>query len=536
MNRVNQIILLIVATIFAVLIALNIGTADYLQIGIYGVMAVGLYFAVHGWRKAWAYLCLLLFSNVMFYQGFSFTSEHLFFGLLVGASAISLVSQKFAMQIPEVRQAGSRSTAVIIGILLCFGLFHFAGNYAMPYSPMNYSVKNCLKAYFECFASMACLLWLMSGPYSFRLNSRWATGLVCIIVVALLGNIAAMGHMYLQGYDSVDGLSTGGLDDYMARVPVINMYASIFSLRHICPLCCVILLMLISSTEWRKSVGIWVKALILVGLLLCLAGTVMSGGRVTLLFCLSLAFGALVLRKKMVLICMVGAAAIALVAFVNVFAHEINNKAPMTVARSLQFVMLEKGHASFSISSSQDCRNAAFKEAIRQWQEGGPRLTLFGRSVYHVSASESIEVAGGSEIDRFVVATMRSGRTHNLITDLLIQYGLVGLVLYLTAYVIVIRFVLRLYRSISERESLSKALAGALLLYVPLMFVYQLWGGGYMPMFVPLLIGLIRGHLTTQRAPELVAVPEVTPQERRGNQITPMKGRFRRSAAPHHTT
>ena len=90
---------------------------------------------------------------------------------------------------------------------------------------------------------------------------------------------------------------------------------------------------------------------------------------------------------------------------------------------------------------------------------------------------------------------MRTGGTHNLLTDLLLQYGLVGCILYLLAYLSVIRFVWRLTLTIPDSEPLAKSLAGAMKIYLPLMLIYQLLGGTYLPMEVALVIGLVRALL-----------------------------------------
>jgi hypothetical protein len=112
-----------------------------------------------------------------------------------------------------------------------------------------------------------------------------------------------------------------------------------------------------------------------------------------------------------------------------------------------------------------------------------------------VNAEEILWMKSNLGVDGFVENAMRSGATHNLITDLLLQYGLVGCVLYLTATLVAIRFFIRLYRTINSAQVLPKALAGSMAIYLPMFFIYSLLGGGFFPVIAALMAGLIRAHL-----------------------------------------
>ena len=181
--------------------------------------------------------------------------------------------------------------------------------------------------------------------------------------------------------------------------------------------------------------------------------------------------------------------------FVNIFSGLINENAPTYIARSLQYVMVNKGSAYQGISGSQDVRDAAFDEALKIWKSDS-RVFAWGRSVFEMTGEEALYIGQTMGGDGFVLNAMKSGRTHNLLTDLLLQYGLVGAILYFAAYISVIIFYIRLYRRIPQDLKGERAICGALAIYLPFILIYQLLGGQFMPIVAALVAGILRARLT----------------------------------------
>ncbi len=494
-NRITVIFVFVIAMIFAIIAGTNIAMEEYETLGIYGTVAIVLYFFIHGWKNVWWFAALLIFSGVMFWQGFVFEADHLFVMMLVLASMMSLLTHRTNPIPMEMRLAGSRSTLLIIGALLAYGASHFLFNFILPYDPAQYSLKTCSKAYFECFASMVCFFWLLGGPYGFSLKPGWSKGLLWILSLALFGNVLVRGYMYLMGFQAADGLSEGGLESFFLYVPVINMQAGIYALRNLCPIAMIILLMVITSPGWWRSQKNLIRLLVLASIGLCLIGAVFSGGRATVLFCLVLAILVGFVRRQLAVVGVLGIAGAIVIIFANIFSYEINKSAPYYIARSLQIVMIEKGEAHESIGESQYARNSAMQAALTEWRQDA-RTMLSGRTVFAMSFEDALHYRSMGD-SGFVENALRSGRTHNLVTDLLLQYGAIGLALYLAAYLAVIRYYWRLARLVPQEAVVPKALAGAMKIYLPLMLVYQLLGGGFMPSVAALVIGLIRADLIT---------------------------------------
>lgn len=500
----------VIAVVFVigVIFSIKIGTSDYEQVGLYGAIAASIYFLVHGWRNVWWIAAFLIFAGAVFMHGFHFTSSHLFVMMLVIASVMSFLNRRSTLHPPEFRVAGERGTAVILGLTGLFGLVHFFVNYAIPYSPHDYSIKTSTKVYFDCYATVFCFLWLMKGPYGFILKSTWPQVLLWIIFVTLTANVVVRGYMFLQGFQAVDGLTTTeeGVGLFSLHVPVINMVAGVYTLRTIGPMSFVIFLMFATSTTWWREQTVGMKAMILGGLGMSLIGSVFGGGRASIPLCLVFACGVAVLRRKIIFVFVMGMGAALAVILINLFGNLINTHAPTYIARSLQLVMIEKGETFQGISGSQDVRDAARDEAIVQWRKDN-RVFLFGRSVFSITWEEALYSKNRFGVSGFVDNAMRSGATHNLVTDLLLQYGLIGCTLYLASYLAIIRFVLRLYRRLPPDQVECIALAGAMVIYLPFQFLADALGGGFIPIVAALVVGLIRVQLVSIQQTASVPAP-----------------------------
>ena len=487
-------IVLIVGLICALIVGINIGTADYEQMAIYAAIACSIYFVVHGWKNVWWVVALLIFSGATFKHSFDFDARHLFTILIVCASVISFINHNRVPTEPlPLLRAGSRITAILMALLLAYGGIHFIVYYTFPYSPTDYLWKSSTKAYFQAFAPIFCFLWLLSGSYTFRLKPNWSKLLVGIIFLCLLANIAVMAVMFHLGYSDADDLFVDPRD-YSLYVPLIKLAPSIYTLRALCPAATVLVLMIATSPGWWASVGKLSKLTVILAIPAIIAGSIYSGGRATPIFCVVLAVCVALKRKKIHLVAVISCIGALLAAGANIFSHEINTKAPVAIARSMQLVMVDKSDLAYgSVTHSQDSRTAAFHEAIDLWRKDN-RVLFFGRSVFGITQTELLK-SRYEGIDEFVDTAVRTGATHNLLTDLLLQYGLTGCTLYLLGFVFVIRFFWRLSKAIPPSEPLSRSLAEAMAIYLPLLLIGSLLGGGFLPMEAALIIGLIRASI-----------------------------------------
>ena len=495
MNRnILTIGFLVVAFFFALVLGSNVAAADYETLSTYAIIAIVVYFIANGWKNVWWFTALLVFSGVVFSHGFIFDANHLFAAMLMISFIVSAINSSFVRPSHFMKAAGGGKTQFFLVLLTIYGFGTFLLNFAIPYSPPDYALKTATKAYFEAYASMILSLWLLAGPFVFRVKPSWPRILIGLIIFAVVGNTIARGVLYSRGFQAADGLSDGS-QDYFLYVPVINMQAGVYTLRDLTPLAVVILTMFATSAAWWREQSFFMKFTIISCICCALVGSAFSGGRASFPFCIGLIGMVCLVRRKIGLIMASGLFALFLIALVNIFSDKINRDAPFYVARSLQLVMIEKGDSYRTVTGSQQTREGAISQAFIEWKRDA-RSLIIGRSVFSITHEEALYLVQTLGDHGFIMNAMRGGRTHNLMTDLLLQYGLIGFILYMAAYIFLIIYMIRLARRIPANQPALQALVGAIAIYMPFICIYQLIGGQFMPTIVPLTIGITRAVMT----------------------------------------
>jgi O-antigen ligase len=258
-------------------------------------------------------------------------------------------------------------------------------------------------------------------------------------------------------------------------------------------------------------------------------GAAVSGGRATLIIGTLSVCGILLLRRKIIALFCLLLLGIVGAAVANLSADWINTKADPFLQRSLQSILIhKKGEAIKSIENSTDWRREVFDRAIEEWRSS-PRIFWTGRGTYGFGTADetSMLIVGGYRA--LIEISLRRGATHNLISDLLVTYGLIGAVLYLTLVGAILRFLWTLY----HRRDLSPPaanLAVAAFVASVLWLIYSLIGGNYYPaecvwFMIILVAGFYTGAATEERrkAPTVARIPA-----RLSRQQTPFPPRQRR--------
>jgi len=272
------------------------------------------------------------------------------------------------------------------------------------------------------------------------------------------------------------------------------MQAGIYTLRNLTPLATIMVLMIATQPGWWGIQKRSTKILIAMILLFCILGAVTSGGRATMVFCIALTGVVALWRKKTLFILGSAMFGVIFLVVINIFSSTINQKAPYYVARSLQFLMIERGEAATAISGSRDIRKEAHLAALDECFSD-TRVLIFGRSVYSLTHEEALYFRNTLGQDGFILNAIWSGRTHGLVTDLMLQYGIFGLFFYLSAYIMVFVYFWRLNKRISNEYHVSKALVGSMCIFMPMIIIYHILGGQYLPATVALVAGLIRADI-----------------------------------------
>jgi len=173
-------------------------------------------------------------------------------------------------------------------------------------------------------------------------------------------------------------------------------------------------------------------------------------------------------------------AALTIVLLVNLFSPWVNEEAPPTVSRALQWAMLTKNDVmAESIRSSSLWRKELFQRAIDEWLSD-PRIFWFGRATYGFGVNDFVAAHVSGSWNATLESSLRRGATHNLLTDLLVTYGLVGCILYYCLVLTIVAFLWRVFRA-NNAPMPTKSLGLFCLVSSVAYILGASLGGGYYP-------------------------------------------------------
>jgi O-antigen ligase len=198
----------------------------------------------------------------------------------------------------------------------------------------------------------------------------------------------------------------------------------------------------------------------------------------TLGFAAAFMFTILVLRKKLSAIFVCTLVALLTFAGANLFPSLVYS-APTPIRRSMQWMMLTKDDSAYGdIESSSRWRREIFLAALGEWKSD-PRIFWFGRATYSFSVADQVGIKlRGWE--GFLESSLRRGATHNLITDMLVTFGLVGAVVYFFLNGMITAFLWRLWKYPQNSDEATD-LALVCLIFHVFNFTYGLIGGAQFP-------------------------------------------------------
>jgi len=461
--------------VLATFVAISIGSAGYFTLvclaAFVGFIAYIIYFQKYTWQIA----LLICYTGLFFWPlGFRVGSTELTCGMAV-LLAITTAWQKRPVE--RVGILKHRSFSLLRGFLLLWIVYvaiHMWYNIRNPLLPSEFTVKNALKTYFEALVPMALLWYFLGNPTGIRIKGNIMRTLAILLLMGVIFNIVITCYGILTHHNIAD-------PDVQYRpaflIPGINAFENPWMLRTLGPTAvlfgAITLCLARDSTRVSRRLSVF---LLSVGFL----GSLLSSGRATVTIAILLVLAMLLLRKKIAAFLIILILAALFVLFVNVSSYWINHNAPVAVARPLQWVMVSKNkEAQASIESSSRWREELFKMAIAEWRSH-PRIFWFGRATYAYGVSDfvAVQIAGG--YSAMMESALRRGATHNLLTDLLITYGLIGCILYYCLVLAIIRFLWAIYRS-ADISPVVKPLSLLCLMASLEYVVYASAGGGFYP-------------------------------------------------------
>lgn len=441
--------------------------------GVIMVVIYLLFFQQSTWKIGLA-LCFLDFS----FLGLGFSIAGIEQSMLL-AGILVLVTwwRKARLERPAILESTSFG---LLNLFLVFWLIYSTGhlvfNHLDPFRPSDYSPKNFLKTAVQFSGPAGLLVYfihrsggMVVGPGAPR----------SIAVIGLFSLVFAIGiklwefSQGLGGAGEINPLSSGTPLGF--TIPSLYLAAGYYTLRAI-PIVLAPFATVFEGTKWLRAQSVGIRCCFFLIPPLSMVGALLSGGRATVAFVVFLMAAAHIFRGRLALTVRWGALLFVGVLGANLAAPMIRNS-PAPVQRSLSWALVTKdpGRAEADISSSTSWRWELFTRSLEEWTSDR-RIFWFGRGVYSFTMADEIAMRQDGW-EGTMESSRRRGATHNLVTDLLVIYGLCGAILYLGMFAGLVCFMWSAFRS-KMADEVGRGLALTSFLIAAFGLSYGILGGG----------------------------------------------------------
>ncbi|HRJ70787.1 MAG TPA: O-antigen ligase family protein [Terrimicrobiaceae bacterium] len=435
--------------IAALFIGRSIAFESYFPVILLALFAIGVIYLSGGSKYTFHMLLFAMFLDASFKPGFNIASGEQF--ALICGMVILITCWRPAPEVqkPQVLAHWSLSLvktflSIWLGYVILHAVFHFL------YFPSE-GLKNIIKSYGSTFFPYLFALYFLNRPSAMVIPRNYSRMLFVIMLAALC--IALMMRVYqthfgamLESFDPGDVGMAGPL-----MIGPIFFVENVYALRGIAPggvLAGVALLVSRYKGFQNDIMRLVALSLILIGITGCLY----SGGRASIVIAAGYTFIVLVLRRKISWLFVGVVATVIAIAFANLFSDWVNRSAPMQLARTLQWVLIEKDDSSSKgIEDSGRWRSELRRKAFEEWKST-PKNLWFGQGFQGISSSDYAQAgysAGGNftgvseDFGHYI--SIKRVATHNMFTDVLVGYGLVGAIFYYSLLLALMSLIYHIY-------------------------------------------------------------------------------------------
>ncbi len=397
-----------------------------------------------------------------------------------------------------------RPFMVCFSILLAYTVAVSFFNTMYPHVYMGDALNNLLKQQTAiCGGFLLIALTYLFGS-KFRLNKNPVLFVLIALEIGLVFNLALRLYgIYILRIGEID-VTTGQETPYSAVfIPVINATDNVFILRFLGPLsACMSTAVLTTRCPSNRKPFVQFTAICV--LILGLLGSVVSQGRVAIFLAAAMVGAILTIRKKIGFLLILFAMLVLLVSLAK-FVYEYDSRlVPAAVQRSLGWLpFMQTSHARSHIDSSSEWRTRLFKTSLEEI-ESSSRILILGRGVYAFDQRE-VAIIQQDGFNGAIEVNRRRATTHNLITDVILTNGVVGLLLYVSTY---LTLIWGLFKTANQGKitAISNDLAVSSLVSIFFSFLYAFVGGGFLQAIDALIISVIILLLgtTTQSAGKVI--------------------------------
>jgi hypothetical protein len=460
-SRVTLVAVMLLGLVGAAVLGILVGETDIHRLLLIACAALVFVYATSLYRYVWQISLFLIYTGFGYAPSFKFGPLELTCAL--GTAVIALfIWQKRSVKKPEVlNQRAFRFMRGAIFLWLLYIGLHFFYNYRDPFRPAEFSLSNAAKSYFAGFVPFLMLHYFSGNPLGLRITPRFfrTIGILCLVGIGF-NLFLRLSQLHFGGFTVVIAFLNAHPDDNILRTsgPMAMLFGAVG----------------LTSRSPRKVIGprlLWWTLLWLGAI-----GSVFSGGRASVVLGAMFVLVVFVCRRRSILLIATLFVAGGAVGFANLFSGWINSDVvDPFLQRSLQWILVEKTVAAEDIASSSAWRKELRHKALVEWQSN-PREFWLGRATYGFGVQDDVALLISGGYEAIMESSLRRGATHNLVTDLLVAYGLIGCALYAAAYWSITWFLWRLCRS---RELSPQALDLVLVAFVGMavFLAYDTIGG-----------------------------------------------------------
>lgn len=442
-----------VGLLVAIWLGMSLAQGEWLNLIILFGFVLGLIFVSGGYRYAFHLLFFFVLLNGTFTIGTAIRSTEQFLVITCAIVAATFWRRPAAVPPPSVLRHWSFS---FVQVALFAWIFYVGIHMAIHLLLFRTEgLQNILKSYNATFTPYLFLLYFLRRPQMLPIPHHYLRVLSLIVSVVVLVSIT---FRVYQTYYGAPLASPDPSDADMAGplyIHFLSFTESIYSLRGLGPYSILLGAILWSSNQKLFHVGIrrFVGPCLLAA---GIVGSLYSGGRAAIVIGVCSAMVVLILKRKRSLVFIAFAGAILTIVTANLFSSWVNTKAPMQISRTLQWILLEKDEtASGSIKGSSEWRVNLAKYALQEWRRDAKTIAI-GVGFQGISASDWAAAGfAGTSLTRLSQEfawemSVKRVSTHNLFTDLLVGYGLIGALIYYAFLLCLMAFTAHIYFALPD--------------------------------------------------------------------------------------
>lgn len=372
--------------------------------------------------------------------------------------------------------------AVLLSYTIGVSVFHTL----FPHAFMGDSLRNLLKQQTAICGGFLIIAITLLFQKRFTVGKKPINQILLVFCIGLLFNIALRLYgIFILKIGEVD-VATGQEVPYTAFfIPGINATDNVFILRFLSPIsACLSACILTSKCPSNKKPPVQFLAFGL--FLLSIAGSVISQGRISVFLSIMMISLVLFVRGKLFFLVVMAFFSIFLLFGIKLAFEYDARILPAAVQRTFGWLpFMRSTDARANLDSSTNWRGKLFETAFSEITTSS-RILLLGRGVYAFTERDAaiIRLDG---FDGAIEVNRRRATTHNLLTDVILTNGTIGLFLYLITYGALLFGIYRAWKN-SRTSNPGNDIALTTLITTSLGLVYALFGGGFIQVIEALLI------------------------------------------------